>query len=61
VLTVGAEFAGAVSFRTERSLHPACASIAQLLSFYRLAEQLARDRGFDPDRPRHLQKITETR
>jgi glucosamine--fructose-6-phosphate aminotransferase (isomerizing) len=61
VLTVGAEFAGAVSFRTERSLHPACASIAQLLSFYRLAEQLARARGFDPDRPRHLQKITETR
>jgi len=28
--------------------------------FYRLAEAVARARGLDPDRPPHLQKVTET-
>ncbi len=34
--------------------------LAMLLSFYGLAEQVARARGHDPDRPSHLRKITET-
>jgi glutamine---fructose-6-phosphate transaminase (isomerizing) len=34
--------------------------LAMLLSFYRLAEQVARARGHDPDRPSHLRKVTET-
>jgi len=34
--------------------------LAMLLSFYRLAEQLSRARGHDPDRPSHLRKVTET-
>ncbi len=33
-------------------------SIAQ--SFYPIVEALARARGFDPDQPRHLQKVTRT-
>jgi glucosamine--fructose-6-phosphate aminotransferase (isomerizing) len=40
--------------------HPALEPIAMTLSFYRLAEALARARGLDPDRPPHLNKITET-
>ena len=29
-------------------------------SFYRLANALAIARGYDPDRPPHLRKVTET-
>jgi len=42
---------------------PACAilePIAYVLSFYRLVNDLALARGFDPDRPPHLRKVTET-
>jgi glucosamine--fructose-6-phosphate aminotransferase (isomerizing) len=40
--------------------HPALEPIGQIQSFYRLADALARLRGFDPDRPSHLAKVTET-
>lgn len=36
------------------------APIAAIQSFYRAAETLSRLRGFDPDRPPHLNKVTET-
>lgn len=35
--------------------------ISVVQSFYRLVEGLARARGLDPDRPRHLNKVTRTR
>ena len=35
--------------------------IALLQSFYPMVEALARARGLDPDRPRHLSKVTRTR
>lgn len=35
-----------------------CVSMIQ--SFYPMVEALARARGFDPDRPRHLAKVTRT-
>lgn len=41
--------------------HPAIDAIAMIQSFYLLAEQLARLRGLDPDRPPHLSKVTRTR
>jgi len=34
--------------------------IAAIQSFYPMVEALARARGFDPDRPRHLAKVTRT-
>jgi glucosamine--fructose-6-phosphate aminotransferase (isomerizing) len=34
--------------------------ILMIQSFYRMAEALSRLRGFDPDAPPHLKKITET-
>jgi glucosamine--fructose-6-phosphate aminotransferase (isomerizing) len=41
--------------------HPLLDPLAMLLSFYSLAEQIARARGLDPDRPSRLRKVTETR
>jgi glucosamine--fructose-6-phosphate aminotransferase (isomerizing) len=40
--------------------HPVIQPILLIQSFYRMAEALSRARGFDPDRPPHLSKITET-
>jgi glucosamine--fructose-6-phosphate aminotransferase (isomerizing) len=34
--------------------------IAAIQSFYLMVDALAHARGFDPDRPRHLQKVTST-
>jgi len=39
---------------------PICDAITMLLPAYAAVEQAARDRGFDPDRPPNLSKITET-
>ncbi len=40
--------------------HPLLDPLAMLLSFYGLAELVARARGHDPDRPAHLRKVTKT-
>jgi glucosamine--fructose-6-phosphate aminotransferase (isomerizing) len=41
-------------------LHPALAPIAAVSSFYQLANTVALLRGYDPDKPKHLKKVTET-
>ncbi len=40
--------------------HAACDPVVMLLPAYRAIEAAARHRGLDPDRPRHLSKVTET-
>lgn len=40
--------------------HPALQPILLVQSFYRLVNALAVARGFDPDNPPHLNKVTET-
>ena len=40
--------------------HPACDAMAMLVPAYRSIEAETRRRGFDPDRPPHLAKVTET-
>ena len=40
--------------------HAALQPVLMAQSFYRLVAALSVARGFDPDRPRHLNKITET-
>jgi len=40
--------------------HPVVEPILMIQSFYRMAAQLSRARGLDPDRPPHLNKITRT-
>ena len=39
---------------------PICDAITMLLPAYATIEQAARARGFDPDNPPNLSKITET-
>ncbi len=41
-------------------LHPALDPIVAVQAFYPFAARLAAARGFDPDRPRHLAKVTKT-
>jgi glucosamine--fructose-6-phosphate aminotransferase (isomerizing) len=41
--------------------HPVLTALATIQSFYRLAAALSAARGYDPDRPPHLKKVTETR
>lgn len=40
--------------------HPACAPLLAIQSFYRAINALALRRGFNPDLPPHLNKVTET-
>ena len=40
--------------------HPACAPLLAIQSFYKAINALALRRGFNPDLPPHLNKITET-
>ncbi len=41
--------------------HPTTEPLAMLVSFYRFVEGVSRARGQDPDAPRGLKKVTETR
>jgi glucosamine--fructose-6-phosphate aminotransferase (isomerizing) len=58
VMMAGGENRG--SLPVPRAPHPALAPILQVQAFYRMANALACDRGHDPDRPRHVQKVTHT-
>jgi glucosamine--fructose-6-phosphate aminotransferase (isomerizing) len=59
VLLAGAEAPGAVVLPVLES-PPDIAPILRVQSAYRLIASLAVRRGFDPDRPPHLRKVTET-
>jgi glucosamine--fructose-6-phosphate aminotransferase (isomerizing) len=59
VTTVGLRETGAVALPFIDA-DPAMAPLLQIQSFYRMVNALAVARGYDPDRPRHLSKITET-
>jgi glucosamine--fructose-6-phosphate aminotransferase (isomerizing) len=41
-------------------LHPLVAPLVLTVAFYNFVEALAWRRGFDPDTPPHLRKVTET-
>ena len=59
VFVAGEAPPGAIALPTERQ-HPAIEPMLQIQSFYRAALMLSAARGFDPDRPPHLSKVTET-
>jgi glucosamine--fructose-6-phosphate aminotransferase (isomerizing) len=61
VMMAGGARDGASTLPFLPGLHPALAPIATIQSFYRFAVALSLARGFDPDRPPHLRKVTETR
>jgi glucosamine--fructose-6-phosphate aminotransferase (isomerizing) len=43
-----------------RTEHALTDPLALIVSFYAMVEQVARARGVDPDKPRHLNKVTQT-
>jgi glutamine---fructose-6-phosphate transaminase (isomerizing) len=59
ILLAGATAPGAHALDTETA-HPAIQPMLIIQSFYRMVNALALARGFDPDRPPHLRKVTET-
>jgi glucosamine--fructose-6-phosphate aminotransferase (isomerizing) len=59
VLLAGADAAGATILPTEGA-HPVIEPLLFAQSFYRMANALSLARGYDPDRPPHLHKVTET-
>lgn len=61
VFLTGATEPGTVTLPTVPDLHPLVAPLVLTASFYTMVEALARRRGFDPDTPPHLRKVTETR
>lgn len=60
VFLTGAEAQGATRLPSVAGLHPLVAPLVRIASYYAFVEQLARRRGFDPDTPPHLRKVTET-
>lgn len=60
VFVTGAEAAGCTTLPSVKGLHPLVAPLVLAVGFYAFVEALARRRGFDPDTPPHLRKVTET-
>jgi glutamine---fructose-6-phosphate transaminase (isomerizing) len=61
IISAGAERAGTQSLPVQAGLHPVIAPIAMAQSFYALVNALSVKRGYDPDHPPLLSKVTETR
>ncbi|MGK6320476.1 SIS domain-containing protein [Sphingomonas sp. DT-204] len=59
VLVSGGEVAGAIQL-PHVDAHPAIEPMLQIQAFYRAANALSLRRGFDPDHPPRLAKVTET-
>ena len=51
---------GAIPLPLPAAAEPALLPVAAIQAFYRAANALSLRRGFDPDRPPHLRKVTET-
>jgi len=60
VFLTGAAAQGAVTLPSVAGLHPLVAPLVLIAGFYGFVEALARRRGYDPDTPPHLRKVTET-
>ncbi len=48
-------------FKVPESLHPMLDPIMMIQAFYLMVAKLSKARGFNPDRPDNLKKVTETR
>ncbi len=60
VFLTGTTALGCTSLPAVSGLHPLTAALVNAVSFYAFVEHLARRRGFDPDTPPHLRKVTQT-
>jgi glutamine---fructose-6-phosphate transaminase (isomerizing) len=61
IAMVGASQPGIIGLPFASGVHPVTGPIVMAQSFYRLVNALAIRRGFDPDNPPMLRKVTETR
>ena len=59
VLLAGAQEPSATALPTLKA-HPVLQPMLEIQSFYGMTAKLSRARGFDPDRPPHLHKVTRT-
>ena len=60
VFVVGARHSDLIDLPCPESPHALLAPLVQAQSFYRFANDLSIARGYDPDAPPHLSKVTET-
>lgn len=60
VFLTGGRAEGATPLASLEGLHPLVAPLLLAVTFYATVEGLARRRGFDPDTPPYLRKVTET-
>ena len=61
VAIAGVGARGAVRLPLKVGMHPALVPMVMVQSFYRMVNALAVKRGYDPDNPPHLAKVTQTR
>jgi glucosamine--fructose-6-phosphate aminotransferase (isomerizing) len=60
VFMTGGSARGVTALPSVAGLHPLVAPLVLAVTWYATVERLARLRGFDPDTPPHLRKVTET-
>ena len=60
VLSGGHGLRGGVQLPTLEGMHPMVEPLLFIQSFYRMANRLSIARGYHPDQPPHLNKVTET-
>ena len=60
VMVVGKACKNAVSLAFVKDVSPVTAPILFIQSFYKMVNELAVIRGYNPDQPPHLNKVTET-
>lgn len=60
VFVTGFDATGCIRLPVLETVHPLTAPLLQIAAFYRFVEGFALRRGFNPDVPPHLNKVTET-
>lgn len=60
VFVTGGDAPGTTRLPSVGGLHPLVAPLVLIATYYAFVEGLARRRGFDPDTPPYLRKVTET-
>jgi glutamine---fructose-6-phosphate transaminase (isomerizing) len=61
IVVAGGGYQGVLDLPLQSGLHPVAAPIAMAQSFYAMVNALSVQRGYDPDHPPLLNKVTETR
>jgi glucosamine--fructose-6-phosphate aminotransferase (isomerizing) len=61
VFAAGTGISGEHCLPVVENANPISAPITMIQSFYPFANAISLDRGMNPDKPRHLRKVTETR